>query len=223
MAGLVDGDPSRRVVLGNGGVLGISLLSFDFGRIVEKPPLLSAGPVYLRAPDLDDHEGWARLRDLSRPHLTRWEPDWKAEDAMADAFRLRLRTYQRQYRARVGVVFHVFDRSTNALVGGVSLSDIRRHAAQSSTIGYWIGAPYLRKGYGLAAVNAAVTYAFEDLGLNRIEAACQPGNAPSRALLAKAGFSEEGIAREYLFINGSWRDHVLLALLARDDRRGGAA
>lgn len=198
--------------------MGISLLNFDFGRSPLKPPLVNAGVVYLRAPEAEDHEAWAQLREQSRLHLTRWEPDWKPEDAKAEAFRLRLKIYERQFRGRAGVAFHVFDRE-NRLVGGVTLSDIRRHAAQSATIGYWIGAPFLRRGYGTAAVEAATNYAFDSLQLNRVEAACQPGNAASRALLSKAGFSEEGLAREYLFINGEWRDHVLFARLARD-RRG---
>ena len=66
-------------------------------------------------------------------------------------------------------------------------------------------------------------FAFDKLGLHRVEAACLPHNAPSRGLLAKSGFREEGFAREYLRINGRWQDHVLFAIL-RDDarrRRGG--
>lgn len=196
----------------------MSLLSFDFGRAPQRPPLVAAGELYLRAPEAEDHAAWADLRAVSRAHLTRWEPDWKQEDATADAFRLRLKTYDRQFRARAGVAFHVFHRDGDRLVGGVTLSDIRRHAAQSATIGYWIGAAFLRRGYGLQAVEAALGYGFGDLGLNRIEAACQPGNTASRALLAKAGFKEEGFAREYLFINGDWRDHVLYARLAREHR-----
>lgn len=194
----------------------MSLLSFDFGRVASKPPLIGAGAIYLRAPEIEDHGAWARLREASRVHLTRWEPDWKNEDATPDAFRLRLKSYDRQFRAHAGAAFHVFERDGDRLVGGVTLSDIRRHAAQSATIGYWIGAAFLRRGYGLAAVRAALGYAFDDLGLNRVEAACQPGNAASRALLLKAGFTEEGHARDYLFINGAWRDHVLFARLARD-------
>lgn len=207
----------KRRAAGRG--LGISLLSFDFGRVPLRPPLLRTGAVYLRAPEGEDHDAWVRLREQSRVHLTRWEPDWKPEETTADAFRLRLKSYDRQFRARAGVAFHIFERD-GRLVGGVTLSDIRRHAAQSATIGYWIGAPFLRRGYGLAAVEAATNYAFDALQLNRVEAACQPGNAPSRALLAKAGFTEEGFAREYLFINGAWRDHVLFARLERDRRDG---
>jgi ribosomal-protein-alanine N-acetyltransferase len=194
----------------------MSLLTFDFGRVSPKPPLIAAGAIYLRAPEIEDHAAWARLREASRVHLTRWEPDWESKDATADAFRLRLKSYDRQFRSRAGAAFHVFQRDGDRLIGGVTLSDIRRHAAQSATIGYWIGAAFLRRGHGLAAVEAALGYAFGELGLNRVEAACQPGNAASRALLTKAGFTEEGLAREYLFINGAWRDHVLYARLARD-------
>lgn len=204
------------------GPTSMSLLSFDFGRVAPKPPLIAAGALYLRAPDVEDHDAWARLREASRLHLTRWEPDWKSEQATADAFRLRLRTYERQYKSRAGVAFHVFQREGDRLVGGVTLSDIRRHAAQSATIGYWIGAAFLRRGFGLAAVEAALGYAFDELGLNRIEAACQPGNTASRSLLSRAGFTEEGFAREYLFINGGWRDHVLYARLARDRKAASA-
>jgi ribosomal-protein-alanine N-acetyltransferase len=61
-------------------------------------------------------------------------------------------------------------------------------------------------------------FAFDRLGLHRIEAACLPHNLASRGLLQKVGFREEGHARQYLRINGSWQDHVLYALLRGDIR-----
>jgi ribosomal-protein-alanine N-acetyltransferase len=61
-----------------------------------------------------------------------------------------------------------------------------------------------------------VPFVFSTLGLHRIEAACLPTNEPSKSLLAKVGFREEGLARGYLQINGQWRDHALFALLADD-------
>lgn len=205
---------------GKVGATAMSLLRFDFGRVAPKPPLIAAGAIYLRAPEVEDHAAWAKLREESRWHLTRWEPDWKSEETTPDAYRLRLKRYDRQFRSRAAAAFHVFERDGDRLIGGVTLSDIRRHAAQSATIGYWIGAAFLRRGYGIAAVKAALGYAFDALGLNRVEAACQPGNAASRALLSKAEFTEEGFAREYLYINGGWRDHLLYARLARDHRNG---
>jgi len=59
-------------------------------------------------------------------------------------------------------------------------------------------------------------FAFERLRLHRVEAACLPHNGPSRGLLLKTGFREEGYAREYLCIDGRWQDHILFALLEHD-------
>ncbi|MEQ8951827.1 GNAT family protein, partial [Parvibaculum sp.] len=74
------------------------------------------------------------------------------------------------------------------------------------------------RGYVTAAVRALVPYVFEELRLHRLQAACLPENERSRAVLRKCGFTEEGIARGYLRINGAWRDHVVYAIL-RDDPR----
>ena len=66
---------------------------------------------------------------------------------------------------------------------------------------------------------AVCEFAFGRIGLRRLEAACLPQNEASRGLLEKVGFQYEGYAREYLRIDGEWRDHLLYALL-RDDPRG---
>ncbi len=191
------------------------MISFDLGRS-SRPPVLECGPIRLAAADVADYPAWLELRRRSRAHLTRWEPDWQDRDETLDAFRLRLRSYDRQHRTRSGLSLFARLTDSGALIGGVTLSDIRFHAMQSATIGYWIGEPHLRRGHGIAMVDGVVRHAFGELRLNRIEAACQPGNLASRALLAKAGFCEEGLARDYLFINGGWRDHLLFARTARD-------
>ena len=65
-------------------------------------------------------------------------------------------------------------------------------------------------------VRGAVRFAFSDLALHRVEAACLPNNEPSRRLLERVGFRREGEARGYLRINGAWADHLLFGLLASD-------
>jgi ribosomal-protein-alanine N-acetyltransferase len=192
------------------------MIRFEFGKSAAKPPVIDGGPVVLRAADASDYQAWFALREESREHLTRWEPEWCDAETTADSFRARLRLYNRQRRAGVGLSLFVRLKIGDRLVGGASLSDIRAHASHSATLGYWIGAPHLRQGLGVAAVAALTRHAFEAIGLNRIEAACQPGNVASRALLAKVGFRQEGFARDYLYINGAWRDHLLFALTARD-------
>ena len=97
---------------------------------------------------------------------------------------------------------------------GITLSNVRRGVAQMGSVGYWCGRPYARHGHTLSAVRALSDFAFRSLGLHRLEAACIPENAPSRRLLGKAGFDEEGFAKAYLKINGVWRDHVLFGLIS---------
>ena len=66
---------------------------------------------------------------------------------------------------------------------------------------------------------AVAHHAFEAIGLNRVEAACQPENEASQALLARCGFRKEGRAEDYLHINGEWRDHDLFAITRRSFRK----
>jgi ribosomal-protein-alanine N-acetyltransferase len=195
-----------------------AMLGLDFVKGSLKPPVLTNGEVFLRTAEFGDFAEWCELREASRAHLTRWEPDWNPKDVTLDAFRTRVRAQQRELRIGASLPFFVFRHSDGALVGAVNLTDIRYQALCSATVGYWIGARFLRRGYALAGVEAILRHGFDVMGLNRIEAACQPHNEPSRNLLAKAGFHEEGISREYLFINGAWRDHVRLALTARECR-----
>ena len=66
------------------------------------------------------------------------------------------------------------------------------------------------------ALRALLPFVFDELRLHRLEAACLPHNDSSKAVLAKVGFREEGLARQYLRINGQWADHLLFALLRAD-------
>ena len=96
---------------------------------------------------------------------------------------------------------------------------VQRGVQQSCTLGYWAGERHAGRGHVTAAVRALIPFVFEELKLHRLQAACLPENERSRAVLRKCGFTEEGIARGYLRINGAWCDHVVFAIL-RDDRRG---
>jgi ribosomal-protein-alanine N-acetyltransferase len=116
-------------------------------------------------------------------------------------------------RTDQGYAFLILRNSDNALVGGLTLANIRRGVAQAGSLGYWMGLPYVRHGYMSAAVRAVIPFAFTTLRLHRLEAACIPTNTASIRLLEKTGFVREGYAREYLCINGNWQDHVLYARL----------
>ena len=122
-------------------------------------------------------------------------------------------------RTDQGYAFLIFRSRDNALVGGLTLANIRRGVAQAGSLGYWMGLPYMRQGYMTAAVRAVIPFAFATLRLHRLEAACIPTNAGSIRLLENTGFVREGYAREYLCINGMWQDHLLYGRL-KDPKAG---
>ncbi|MBL8546653.1 MAG: GNAT family N-acetyltransferase [Hyphomonadaceae bacterium] len=169
--------------------------------------------VYVRAPELRDYQEWADVREASRNFLTPWEPTWAQDETSRGSYRYKLRRYTEDARDDKAHALFVFREDDDALVGGVTLSNIRRGVAQTGSLGYWAGQKYAGNGYITAAVRAVVRYAFEDLDLHRVEAACQPDNVSSRRVLEKSGFAQEGVARAYLKINGAWRDHLLFGIV----------
>ncbi len=183
-------------------------------------PVIRGAEVYLRYPRIHDYKAWAQLRHESRDFLTPWEPVWASDELTKGAFRRRIKRYQKESRLDSAYAFFVFRSADDALVGGCTLSNVRRGVTQASALGYWIGVRFARHGYMYDAVRALIPFVFSTLGLHRIEAACLPTNEASQNLLTKAGFRQEGIARRYLQINGEWRDHVLFALLEDEAQIG---
>lgn len=179
-------------------------------------PILVRDPVILRAGKLSDYPVWALLREQSREHLVQWEEDWSSHEVTTAFFKRRLKLCDREMRRGTSLPLFIFRREDEELIGGATLSNIRYGASRSAHLGYWIGAPHTRRGYGAAAVHAMLDHAFDAIGLNRVEAACQPGNAASMQLLQRVGFQKEGLARGYLKINGAWRDHFIFAATAGD-------
>jgi len=182
----------------------------------EPLPIIEGDGVYLRAPQMSDYSEWTTLREASRAFLTPWEPTWPSDDLSRSAFRRRLRRYAEDQRADTSYAFFLFRKADDALVGGLTLANIRRGVAQAGSLGYWIGEPFARRGLMTGAIHGLVPFAFGSLRLHRLEAACIPSNAASIRLLEKMAFVREGYAREYLCINGLWQDHLLFARLNGD-------
>jgi ribosomal-protein-alanine N-acetyltransferase len=183
------------------------------------PALVPRGQgLLLRAPVMADFQQWVDLREKSRGYLTPWEPIWPSDDLTRSGFRRRLRRYAEDIAADRSYPFLVFRESDDALVGGVTLANVRRGIVQAGTIGYWVGQPHAHQGYMTAALRTLLPTLFGELNLHRVEAACIPSNAASIRVLEKCGFTREGLARRYLCINGVWQDHLLFGLLHEDLR-----
>ena len=156
------------------------------------------------------------LRRESRAFLQPWEPTWRHDELTEASFRARVTRNSQEFSSGLAVPMFLFRRDDMALLGGITIGYIRRGAAQSCMIGYWMGERYAGRGHMKAALRLTVSYIFDRLQLHRIEAACIPENERSIGLLESSGFRREGYLREYLKIDGQWRDHLLLSRLASD-------
>lgn len=180
----------------------------------ETGPIVRGRRVWMRQHQMSDYAAWAELRALSRDHLVPWEPTWPRDELSRSSYRRRLRHHQREMREDLGYAFLLMEDGPDRLLGGITLSNVRRGVTQSASLGYWLGKPYVGRGYMTEAVGAVLGYAFTSLRLHRVEAACMPDNAASVGVLERNHFEREGYARHYLYIAGAWRDHVLYARIA---------
>lgn len=181
---------------------------FSFSRRLSAE-VIAGERVYLRPPRTSDFAEWASLRQASRAFLEPWEPSWTADEFSRSSYRLRLSIYEQRAAQDQAFTYYVFDSATEQLVGGLSLSHVRRGVSQAATLGYWMGEAFAGRGLMKDALQAVAGCAASRFHLHRLEAACLPHNERSRRLLLGCGFEEEGQARSYVKIAGRWEDHLL--------------
>jgi ribosomal-protein-alanine N-acetyltransferase len=148
-------------------------------------------------------------------HLDRWSPPAPAGFFTESFWAERLAAAVAEYESDRAVRF-VFQRPGTLeapVVGTANYTNIVRGAFQACHLGYQVAREFEGQGLmaeGLAATNA---FMFETFRLHRIMANFIPENVRSRRLAVRLGFVEEGLAPDYLYIAGAWRDHVLTALV----------
>lgn len=168
--------------------------------------------VHLATPTIADCEEFlaavARSRSL---HAA-----WVTPPATKDAFEQYLERTSRNDFA-VFLVRRVDDGAAAGPIAGViNISNIIEEPLLSAFLGFYAFEPHAGKGYMKSGLKLALAHAFEQLGLNRLEANIQPANIASIALVRRLGFRCEGFSPKYLRIAGKWRDHVRWALLAEE-------
>jgi [ribosomal protein S5]-alanine N-acetyltransferase len=182
--------------------------------------VLTGRRVELRPLKASDFDAWRDVRVRSREWLEPWEPlgDPGTPDPSTDreAFKARCGAWDRQRHFDAAYGFGIFLRRGGPFIGEVSLGSVQRGPFQSANVGYWIDEPYAGQGYMPEAVALILRYAFEDLGLHRVEAAIVPRNDRSRRVAEKLGMREEGTSSRFLQIRGVWEDHVRYALTIED-------
>jgi ribosomal-protein-alanine N-acetyltransferase len=100
--------------------------------------------------------------------------------------------------------------------GQLTIGNVTHGALRSAWIGYWVTKDFTGGGVATAALALGLDHAFGPVMLHRVEATVRPENAASRAVLARAGFREEGLLKRYLDVDGAWRDHLLVAITVEE-------
>ena len=151
-------------------------------------------------------------------HLKEWEPARENGYHSLSAWEQRTETIIQDQRAGISSHFVMRDDFNTEIIAVCALTNIVRGPFQACNMGYSISEPQQGRGLMKHLCRYVITYAFEELNLNRVMANYMPGNTRSGKLLQSLGFTVEGKARKYLKINGRWEDHVLTSIVntARD-------
>ena len=173
--------------------------------------------VVLRPLRSEDYEAWREVRTRCHDWLVPWEPrpagmPRPSEDRQSFVARCSTRERDRQLGASYGYGIFVQDH----FAGEINLSSIQRGAFQNCYVGYWIDKALAGQGYVPEACVVLFGFAFEQLGLHRLQVAIVPRNAASRRVARKLYLRGEGVACRYLEIDGRWEDHVRYAITAEE-------
>lgn len=156
----------------------------------------------------------AAYQTRNRAHFGPWDPTRPPELFEAAYWREQLADDARAMAEDRRVRFFVRERGGEDVIAHAHFANLIRGAFESCHLGFGIDAAHAGRGLMREALEAAIGWAFTDLGLHRIEANHRPENVRSAALLRRLGFAPIGYARDYLRIDGAWRDHVLTALVS---------
>jgi ribosomal-protein-alanine N-acetyltransferase len=181
--------------------------------VIEALPELRTERLMLRASDPSLADAAADYYRRNREAHARWNPPQAASMFTADGQRERLAVSAAAVTAGTLVGWWLFlHQVPQHAVGQIHLSQIARAPFCNAMLGYSIDAAQEGRGLMREALEAVLADAFGPrVRLHRVQANVRPENIRSLALLDRLGFEREGLAREYLFIDGAWRDHVLTA------------
>ena len=139
---------------------------------------------------------------------------WISPPMTPHMFKIYLRRTQREDHA--GYV--ICRRDTGAIVGVINVNNIVKGSFLSASLGYYAAQTHAGQGFMREGLTQVKEHLFRQLGLHRVEANIQPGNAASIALVRSCGFEREGLSPQFLYVNGAWRDHERWAAI--DHREG---
>ncbi|MEO7021293.1 MAG: GNAT family protein [Ktedonobacteraceae bacterium] len=168
--------------------------------------------VELRILEEWDVEELYQLTHSNRAYLRQWLPWVEYETSVESSRSFVLRSLQR-YVENDGFNLGIFSQGRLAgIIGYHTVNWPNRHVE----IGYWLGAAFEGRGLMTKACRALIAFAFEKLTLNRVAILCATGNARSRAIPERLGFTQEGVLRDGEWLYDHFVDLVVYSMLARE-------
>jgi ribosomal-protein-alanine N-acetyltransferase len=180
-------------------------------------PVLHTRRLRLRIAGPETATECARFNRENAAFLAPWEPQMSSrsfdEGALREVCRLAVAAALEGSSYRFAISKEDTDGANRAIIGWISFTNIVRGIFQACNLGYKLAEDAQGYGYMTEAARAGIDFVFNTLRLHRIMANYLPHNHRSSAVLTRLGFAKEGYAKDYLFIDGKWQDHVLTALV----------
>jgi [ribosomal protein S5]-alanine N-acetyltransferase len=178
------------------------------------PPTLATARLTIKHVTVDHAPLLVEFFRRNEAHLARWDPPRPAGVGSAEFWEAECERAVDEHDNGLVARWVLFLRADDSqVIGRINYTQIARGPFQSCVLGYAIDAAFERRGLMQEALGATIAHMFDAMRLHRIQASYMPENTRSGRLLQKLGFRREGVAPQYLYIDGAWRDHVITALL----------
>ncbi len=178
-----------------------------YNNAYKKELAIQGNKISIRVLNSDDARDLLEYYTRNKDFLSKFEPHRDEEFYTVEVQKQSLIENYKEFIKGEGAHFGIYKEEK--MIGRIRIYNIVHGVFKSAFIGYSMDEQYQGNGYMKEAVSLVVTYAYEELGLHRIEATTLVDNEKSQRVLKACGFNELGICKEYLHINGKWRDHVI--------------
>lgn len=182
------------------------------------PVTIETKRLVLTQPPPEDAHLVLAYYEANRAHLEPWEPgrtrEFYTERHWAERLRRNRADLEQDQALRLFMLLRPdgdLEAEPDEVVGSINFTQFFRGPSMACKLGFSLCHRQEGKGLMREALEAAIDHVFDELNFHRVEAAYQPHNQRSGALLKRLGFVVEGYARDYLHLAGAWRDHILTA------------
>ena len=182
-----------------------------FNTIINRSSTLVVDELKIRLIGTKDAQRISAYYQKNREFLQPWEPLREEGFFSVQGWEKRLIQLAELQKHHLAYYFVIVKQGSDDICGVINFSNLIKHPFYACHVGYSLGDEYQGQGIMRRSLNAVVQWMFDERHFHRIMAGYMPRNEKSGKVLSELGFEKEGLAKDYLLINGQWEDHVLTA------------